>query len=155
MNDAGRPGEKSEVGARSDADNVFGVVDRTNYPGLEIVAGHTSEVDDAPGRIVVRLRDSIAARGITLAELSQRTGVSVVNLSVLKNGRARAIRFSTLAKLCEALDCQPGDLLSWRDRAAAQQAAATSSGTAAPAAAATAAASAAQPEAARGRAEAS
>jgi putative transcriptional regulator len=43
-----------------------------------------------------------------------RVGVTIVNLSVLKNGRARAIRFSTLAKVCEVLDCQPGDLLSWR-----------------------------------------
>lgn len=68
----------------------------------------------APCPIEVRLRESIAARGMTLTELAQRTGVSVVNLSVLKNGHARAIRFSTLAKLCEALDCQPGDLLSWR-----------------------------------------
>lgn len=64
--------------------------------------------------IEVRLHELIAARGMTLAELSQRVGVTVVNLSVLKNGHARAIRFSTLAKLCQALDCQPGELLSWR-----------------------------------------
>nr|WP_235502294.1 helix-turn-helix transcriptional regulator [Angustibacter sp. Root456] len=50
-------------------------------------------------------------RGITLTELSARVGVSVVNLSVLKNDRARAIRFSTLTAICEALDCQPGDVL--------------------------------------------
>ena len=52
---------------------------------------------------------------MTLATLSERVGVTIVNLSVLKNGHARAIRFSTLAKLCGALDCQPGDLLSWRE----------------------------------------
>lgn len=51
-------------------------------------------------------------RGMTLAALSDRVGVSVVNLSVLKNDRARAVRFSTLVALCEALDCQPGDLFS-------------------------------------------
>ncbi|MCP3800147.1 helix-turn-helix domain-containing protein [Allokutzneria sp. A3M-2-11 16] len=49
---------------------------------------------------------------MTLTELAERVGVTVVNLSVLKNGRARAIRFSTLTRLCEVLDCQPGDLLS-------------------------------------------
>ncbi len=47
---------------------------------------------------------------MTVAELSRRVGVTVVNLSVLKNNRARAIRFSTLTEICHALDCQPGDL---------------------------------------------
>ncbi len=49
---------------------------------------------------------------MTLTELSERVGVSVVNLSILKNGHARAIRFSALTRLCQALNCQPGDLLS-------------------------------------------
>ncbi|WP_207219021.1 helix-turn-helix domain-containing protein [Pengzhenrongella frigida] len=53
----------------------------------------------------------LAARGLTLTELAQRAGVTVVNLSVLKNDRARAVRFSTLTAICDALDCQPGDLL--------------------------------------------
>jgi putative transcriptional regulator len=51
-------------------------------------------------------------RGMTLTELADEVGFTVVNLSVLKDGRARAIRFSTLAALCDALGCQPGDLLS-------------------------------------------
>lgn len=63
--------------------------------------------------IRIRLDDMLAARGLTLTELSQRVGITVVNLSVLKNGRARAIRFSTLAALCAELDCQPGDLLGY------------------------------------------
>ena len=50
---------------------------------------------------------------MTLTELSEQAGITIVNLSILKNGHARAIRFSTLTKLCEALDCQPGDLLSY------------------------------------------
>jgi putative transcriptional regulator len=50
---------------------------------------------------------------MTLTELSARVGITIVNLSILKNGRARAIRFSTLARLCDALQCQPGDLLSY------------------------------------------
>jgi putative transcriptional regulator len=62
--------------------------------------------------IVVHLDKLLADRGMTLTELSERVGVSVVNLSILTNGRARAIRFSTLTRLCEVLNCQPGDLLS-------------------------------------------
>lgn len=67
----------------------------------------------APGEIRIRLDELLAARGMTLAELSDRVGITVVNLSVLKNGRARAVRFSTLGSLCAALDCQPGDLLAY------------------------------------------
>jgi putative transcriptional regulator len=61
--------------------------------------------------IVTHLDKLLADRDMTLTELSERVGVSVVNLSILKNGHARAIRFSTLTRLCQALDCQPGDLL--------------------------------------------
>ncbi|MEV5053960.1 helix-turn-helix domain-containing protein [Arthrobacter sp. LAR12-1-1.1] len=58
-----------------------------------------------------RLDELLGARGMTLTELSKQVGVSLVNLSVLKNDRAKAIRFSTLTAICEALDCQVGDLL--------------------------------------------
>lgn len=61
----------------------------------------------------IHLDERLEERGLTLAQLAETVGITVVNLSVLKNGRARAIRFSTLAALCDALDCQPGDLLSW------------------------------------------
>ena len=57
-----------------------------------------------------RLGTLLDERSITLAQLADRVGVSVVNLSILKNDRARAVRFSTLTALCDALDCQPGDL---------------------------------------------
>ncbi len=67
----------------------------------------------ASGPVRIRLDELLSARGMTLTELSERVGITVVNLSVLKNGRARAIRFSTLAALCEALTCQPGDLLGY------------------------------------------
>jgi putative transcriptional regulator len=60
------------------------------------------------------LDEVLARRGMTLTELAQRVGISIVNLSVLKNGHAKAIRFSTLTRLCEVLDCQPGDLLRLR-----------------------------------------
>jgi putative transcriptional regulator len=66
---------------------------------------------DSEERIHCRLDELLEARGMTLTELSRRVGVSLVNLSILKNDRARAIRFSTLAAVCEALDCQVGELL--------------------------------------------
>lgn len=71
---------------------------------------------DEPG-IAIHLDELLAARGMTLTELSDLVGITVVNLSVLKNGHARAIRFSTLAGICAALDCQPGDILTWRKTA--------------------------------------
>jgi putative transcriptional regulator len=64
--------------------------------------------------IGVHLDRLLEQRGLTLTELADRVGVTVVNLSVLKNGRAKAIRFSTLTALCRELGCQPGDLLSYR-----------------------------------------
>jgi putative transcriptional regulator len=72
--------------------------------------------EEAAG-IRVHLDKVLAERGITLTELAQRVGVTVVNLSVLKNGRARAIRFSTLAALCRELNCRPGDLLDYEEEA--------------------------------------
>ncbi|OII14593.1 helix-turn-helix transcriptional regulator [Curtobacterium sp. MCBA15_008] len=70
--------------------------------------------EDDGHAVVCHLDDLLAARGMTLTELADRVGVTVVNLSVLKNNRARAIRFSTLTRLCEVLDCQPGDVFSVR-----------------------------------------
>jgi putative transcriptional regulator len=63
--------------------------------------------------IVVHLDEMLRARDMTLTELSSRANITIANLSVLKNDRARAIRFSTLTALCAALDCQPGDLISY------------------------------------------
>ena len=64
-----------------------------------------------PGhRVECRLDALLEERGMTVAELARRVEVTVVNLSVLKNNRARAIRFSTLTALCDALNCQPGEL---------------------------------------------
>ena len=70
-----------------------------------------AENDDELTGIHCRLDELLAERGMTLTELSARVGVSIVNLSVLKNDRARAIRYSTLRAICDALDCQVGDLL--------------------------------------------
>jgi putative transcriptional regulator len=68
-------------------------------------------------KIIVHLDALLEERGMTLTELARRVDVTVVNLSILKNGRARAVRFSTLTALCEVLGCQPGDLLSYEDSA--------------------------------------
>lgn len=62
-------------------------------------------------RVTCHLGDLLEARGLTLVQLADLTGVTVANLSVLKNDRARAVRFTTLTAICDALDCQPGDLL--------------------------------------------
>ena len=61
--------------------------------------------------ILIGLDDMLHKRRMTLTELAERVGITIVNLSILKTGKARAIRFSTLEAICEALDCQPGDLL--------------------------------------------
>ena len=67
--------------------------------------------DDEDSGIHCRLDELLAERDLTLTRLSELVGVSIVNLSVLKNDRARAIRFSTLTAICVALDCEVGDLL--------------------------------------------
>lgn len=72
-----------------------------------------AEPDEATD-IHCRLDELLEARGMTLTRLAELVGVSVVNLSVLKNDRARAIRFSTLQAVCEVLDCEVGDLLVMR-----------------------------------------
>ena len=71
---------------------------------------------EEPHRITCHLDDLLAARGVTLAALSEQVGITVVNLSIVKNNRARAVRFSTLTALCEALDCEVGDLFSLADQ---------------------------------------
>lgn len=61
--------------------------------------------------IEVRLDERLRERGMTLSELSEQVGITLANLSILKTGKARAVRFSTLEAICEVLACQPGDLL--------------------------------------------
>ena len=71
-----------------------------------------SPVDPDEGhRIGCRLDELLEERGMTLTELAERVGVTIVNLSILKNGRAKAVRFSTLTAICDALGCDVGDVL--------------------------------------------
>jgi putative transcriptional regulator len=72
--------------------------------------------DADAGRVHCRLDELLAERGMTLTRLSELVGVSLVNLSVLKNDRAKAIRYSTLTAVCDALGCEIGDLLVLADR---------------------------------------
>ena len=65
--------------------------------------------------IVVNIDVMMARRKMSLTELSEKVGITMANLSILKTGKARAVRFDTLSRLCRALDCQPGDLLEYTD----------------------------------------
>lgn len=67
------------------------------------------------GTIIFNIDVMLAKRKMTLTELADRVGITVANMSILKTGKAKAVKVSTLAKLCQALDCQPGDLLEYRE----------------------------------------
>jgi putative transcriptional regulator len=71
--------------------------------------------------IVVKLDGLLHDRRMTLTELADRVGITLANLSVLKTGKARAVRFSTLEAICQALDCQPGDILECQPGSGAQE----------------------------------
>ena len=64
--------------------------------------------------LIVNLDVMLARRKMSVTELAEKVGITLANISILKNGRARAIRFSTLEAICKALDCQPGDILEYR-----------------------------------------
>lgn len=64
--------------------------------------------------MIVHIDVMLAKRKMSVTELSEKVGITISNLSILKNGKAKAIRFSTLEAICEALDCQPGDILEYR-----------------------------------------
>ncbi|MFM5930878.1 MAG: helix-turn-helix domain-containing protein [Novosphingobium sp.] len=70
-------------------------------------------ISEGRSKIVVKLDDLLHARRMTLTELADRVGLTLANLSILKTGKAKAIRFSTLEAICEVLECQPGDLLGY------------------------------------------
>ena len=71
--------------------------------------------DEEGDTIMVRLDDLLHERRMTLTELAERVGLTLANLSILKTGKAKAIRFSTLEAICRELGCQPGDLLEYRE----------------------------------------
>lgn len=65
------------------------------------------------GKIIFNIDVMLAKRKMSVTELSEKVGITMANISILKNGKAKAVKVSTLAKLCEVLDCQPGDLLEY------------------------------------------
>lgn len=65
--------------------------------------------------IIVNVDVMLAKRKMSVTELSEKVGITMANLSILKNGKAKAVRFSTLEAICKALDCQPGDILEYRE----------------------------------------
>ena len=66
-------------------------------------------------KIIFNIDVMLAKRKMSVTELADKVGITLANMSILKNGKAKAIKVSTLAKLCEALECQPGDLLEYRE----------------------------------------
>lgn len=66
------------------------------------------------GEIIFNIDVMLARRKMSVTELSERLGITLANVSILKNGKAKAVKVSTLAKLCDTLDCQPGDLIEYR-----------------------------------------
>ena len=67
------------------------------------------------GEIVFNIDVMLAKRKMSLTELSERVGITIANLSILKNGRAKAVRLETLDRICAVLDCQPGEILEWQE----------------------------------------
>lgn len=65
--------------------------------------------------IIINIDVMLAKRKMSVTELSERVGITLANMSILKNGKAKAVKLETLDKICRALDCQPGDLLEWQD----------------------------------------
>lgn len=65
-------------------------------------------------RIIINIDVMLAKRKMSVTELAEKIGITIANVSILKNGKAKAIKLSTLAKLCDALDCQPGDILEYK-----------------------------------------
>lgn len=67
------------------------------------------------GKIIFNIDVMLAKRKMSVTQLSEKVGITMANISILKNGKAKAIKISTLTKLCEALECQPGDILEYRE----------------------------------------
>lgn len=72
------------------------------------------DLEGPKGEIIFNIDVMLAKRKMSVTELADRVGITIANMSVLKNGKAKALKISTLLKLCEALDCQPGDILEYR-----------------------------------------
>ena len=72
------------------------------------------EQENLKGEIIFNIDVMLAKRKMSVTELAEKVGITLANMSILKNGKAKAVRITTLIKLCDALDCQPGDLLEYK-----------------------------------------
>jgi putative transcriptional regulator len=72
------------------------------------------DLENLNGEIIFNIDVMLAKRKMSVTELAEKVGITLANMSILKNGKAKAVRITTLIKLCDALDCQPGDLLEYR-----------------------------------------
>lgn len=70
--------------------------------------------EQLPGELVINIDVMLAKRKMSVTELAERVGITIANMSVLKNGKAKALKVATLIRICNALDCQPGDILEYR-----------------------------------------
>lgn len=85
-----------------------------NNEVMEAIDEMREESVALPGDMIFNIDVMLAKRKMRVGELAERVGITISNISILKNGKAKAIRISTLIKLCDVLDCQPGDLLEYR-----------------------------------------
>ena len=81
---------------------------------MEVIDEMQEESIALPGEMIFNIDVMLATRKMKVGELAERVGITISNISILKNGKAKAIKVSTLIKLCDVLDCQPGDLLEYR-----------------------------------------
>jgi len=79
------------------------------------------ENEELRGEIIFNIDVMLARRKMSVTELAEKVGITIANMSVLKNGKAKAIKVSTLIKICDALDCQPGDILEFRRKPEAEK----------------------------------
>ena len=92
-------------------------MEESAHPPLTFSPSHLLTFQLNMGKIIVNLDVEMAKRKISLGELAERIGLTQANLSILKTGKAKAVRFSTLEAICRELGCQPGDILEYRDEA--------------------------------------
>ena len=96
----------------------FATQNRPQFPKKGGFRQSESNNYNMEGEILFNIDVMLAKRKMSVTELAERVGITITNISILKNGKAKALKISTLAKLCAALDCQPGDILEYRKKEA-------------------------------------
>lgn len=94
--------------------NMLTKTAETENPADMDASAQPAETESPDGQIIFNIDVMLAKRKMSVTELAKRVGITLTNVSVLKNGKAKALKISTLVQLCKALDCQPGDILEYR-----------------------------------------